>query len=420
MLFAQTLLAQSPWVAASVAFRPVGVTVNNSTFWTYGSHEGIASSTDGLEWTEHAVSEGTPAMLLGLSFPSDSFGFGYGTGGALVFTTDGGKTWTGKRAGTDTILMASFSDAAHGILRTAGAVYTYNEGTLQKVTMPKQVPSDFTRVPSVAALSPEHMAFAVSQGWRARTGFVYTNDSGKSWQFFEPPHIVVYQMFPVAGRYWSIGNETVDYDKPGGGYGIPAVLSSPDGASWQHTAADVHPCHWEGCHTCNVSGCLASSSLILRPFAAVAKLSGIPSGPLTVNWAATDDQICTVAANIQCAPLVKAGDTSKPGSPAPDSRGWPPLAEPKGDGLLRCISCGLDPVFIDNAANGRIKIHLRLAVGADGVPEEVNIEKAPSPALQQKLTEEVRNWLFEAPVKDGKPVRVSTATDLTILVMRPR
>lgn len=416
----QMLHAQSPWTATSVTFRPVGITTNGSTFWAYGGHEGIASSIDGREWLTHPVSEGSQASLLGLSFSSPSFGFAYGTGGALAFTTDGGQTWTARTVGAETILMASFADPDHGILRTLSSVYLYNGGTLQKVVPPKQVPTDFTYVPSVAALSPEHMAFTVSQGWRSRTGFVYTNDAGNSWQFFEPPHITVYQFLRVGDRYWAIGNETVDYDKPGGGYGVPALLSSQDGFSWQHAPADVHPCHWEGCYSCDVSGCLASSVLLIRPFAAPATLSGIPAGPLTANWAATKDRICTVTANLECAPLAEAADPSKPGPPSPEDRRWPALGEPKGKGLLRCISCSLDPVFIDNSSSGIYKVHLRLVVGADGVPKEVALENAPSPALQGKLTNEISNWLFEVPVKDGKAVQVSTAVDLTVRVLRPR
>src|ERR1700744_312218 len=95
ILLALTLSAQdsSPWVAAAIEFRPIGVVANGDAFWTFGSKEGIASSADGKSWQLRHKATSGGALLLGLEFPSSQFGFAYGTGGNVLFTTESGQSW---------------------------------------------------------------------------------------------------------------------------------------------------------------------------------------------------------------------------------------------------------------------------------------------------------------------------------------
>lgn len=419
ILLAMTSFAQdsSPWVATAIEFRPIGITTNSETFWAFGSNESIASSTDGKSWqSRHTVTGG--ALLLGLAFPSSQFGFAYGTGGLVLFTTDSGQTWTPQKFGTDTILVGSFSDPGHGIFRTASSIFYVANGEMHPVPIPSAVPKDFVFAPAVAALSAQNMTVALSQGWRSRTGFLSTVDSGKTWTFYEPPHITTYDLVLAGNQYWMVGTETVDYDKPGGGYGVPAVLSSSDGQQWQHTAANVRPCHWEGCDACNATGCLVSASTLIRPFAPVSSFNRIPSGHLTAAWAANSNTICTVDGNLYCAPLEPASDLEKAGSPQPGERILPRLGPEKISGALRCISCSLDPVFVDHNVGGRFTVHIAFVIGTDGVPESVSIDKAPSPAIEAKMRAEMLSWLFEPPMKDGNPVKVSSQGNITINVMQ--
>ena len=169
ILLALPLFAQdsSPWVPAAIEFRPIGVATNGDTFWTFGSNESIASSVDGKSWQPHHKAMRDGALLLGLQFPSPQFGFAYGTGGLVLSTTDSGKTWTSQKFGTDTILTASFSDPSHGIFRTASSIFYVANGQAQPVPIPSAVPKDFVYAPAVAALSPQNMTVALSQGWRS-------------------------------------------------------------------------------------------------------------------------------------------------------------------------------------------------------------------------------------------------------------
>ena len=408
-----------PWTAASVDFRPVGVITNGEVFWAFGSDEGIASSADGKCWhPQHRANTLGGPLLLGLEFPSAKFGFAYGTGGHVLFTADSGQTWSPENLGTETILAASFSDPSHGIFRTASSIFYVADGNLHAIPIPPSVPKSFVYAPAVAALSPQKFTVALSEGWRSRTGFVSTTDAGRSWTFYEPPHITTYDLVVSHDHYWIIGNETVDYDKPGGGYGVPAVMSSSDGQQWQHTTANIHPCHWEGCHDCNATACLVSSSMLIRPFVSPSSFNRIPPGHLTSAWAANANTVCTVDGKLYCAPLAVASDLEKVGEPQPSERILPRLEPPKNTGALRCIACGLDPVFVDPKVGGQFAVHFAVLIGVDGVPESVNIEKAPSPAIEAKMRAQMLLWLFEPPTKDGKPVKVSSQGNMTINVLR--
>jgi hypothetical protein len=422
MLLSLTLFAQapSPWVAATLGFRPIGVTTNGDTFWSFGSNEGIATSADGKSWQPSHQAPRDGALLLGLEFSSAQFGFAYGTGGLLLFTTDSGQTWTPQKFGTDTILTASFSDPRNGIFRTASAISYVADGELHPVPIPSTVPKDFVYAPAVAALSPENMTVALSEGWRSRTGFLSTIDGGKTWTFYEPPHITTYDLVVSDGRYWTVGNETVDYDKPGGGFGTPAVLSSSNGQQWQHTTANIRPCHWEGCDACNATGCLVSASMLIRPFVSSATFNRIPAGHLTAAWAANSNTICTVDGAVYCAPLAPASDLEKPGNPQPAEHILPRLGPQKDTGPLRCIACSLDPVFVDHSVGGRFTVHVAFTIGTDGIPESVSIEKAPSLAIEAKIRAEMLTWLFEPPMKNGNPVKVSSQGNITINVVQSK
>lgn len=418
-----TLLAPNSqvWTAASVAFRPVGVATNGEVFWAFGSDEGIASSTDGKSWqSQHGAGTHGSSLLLGLEFPSAKFGFAYGTGGHVLFTSDSGQTWTAEQFGTETILAASFSDSSDGIFRTASSIFYVAGGSLHPVIVPPSVPKSFVYAPAVAALSPQSMTVALSEGWRSRTGFLSTVDAGATWTFREPPHLTTYDLVVSNSDYWVVGNETVDYDKPGGGYGVPAVMSSSDAQQWEHTTANIHPCHWEGCHDCNPTGCLVSSSMLIRPFVSPSSFNRIPPGHLTAAWAANANTVCTVDGNVYCAPLAPAPDLEKAGEPQPAERILPRLEPRKDTGALRCIVCGLDPVFVDQNVGGRFTVHFTVLIGVDGVPESVSIDKAPSPAVEAKMHAEMLSWLFEPPTKDGKPVKVSSQGNMPINVVRSK
>lgn len=95
------------WRRSDPGFRAVGITSNHSALWVCGVGEGIASTTDGQHWEiKHHQGDGG-ALLLGIGFASDTFGYAYGTNGTFLTTEDGGSTWLPHHLGDQIILLAS-------------------------------------------------------------------------------------------------------------------------------------------------------------------------------------------------------------------------------------------------------------------------------------------------------------------------
>ncbi len=391
-------------------------------FWVCGPNESIASSPNGTEWTIHHHASSAGAMLFGIAFFSEKFGYAYGTGGTVLFTDDGGDTWEAKHFGTDTILLASFTDSTHGLLRTAPTLsYLDGSDVHHQIAQPEDSLKRFPFTPFLVALSPDKMAAVLSEGPYAESGFLATIDGGKSWSFYDPPSTGIKDLLRVDGKYWATGHEVVGKDKLGGGYGVPMATYSDDGTHWTHTSNEIHPCHWENCGICTSQGCLASGALIVDFFHQGTKYSAIPKDALTAKWAVVGQTICTLNQSIACAPLSTATNIeASPEVPMPKEQTLPPLGTKSATGTLRCVSCSLEPVFIDDKVQGRITVHITIQVGTDGTVETAKVDKSLSDALAEKLRSQMATWLFEPPKKDGQPIRVKNESDITVNVIRPR
>jgi hypothetical protein len=411
-----------PWHTSNPGFHPLAIASIEDNLWVCGPNESIASSSDGTAWTIHHHAPSAGAMLLGIEFLSPKFGYAYGTGGTILFTNDGGDTWETRHFGTDTILRASFADPTHGLVRTTPSLFYLNgSDVLHQIAQPADTLQRFPFTPFLVALSPDKMAAVLSQGPYAEAGYLSTIDGGKTWSFYDPPSTGIKDLLRVDGRYWATGHEVVDKDKPGGGHGVPMATYSDDVTHWTHTTNEIHPCHWEICGICNSRGCLASGTLLVNFFNQPTTYSAIPKGALTAKWAVVGKNICTLNQNVACAPLGKASDVeASPEVPLPHEQTMPRLGTRPPTGTLRCVSCSLEPVFIDEKVQGRITVHVVLQVGTDGTVESVSIEKSPSDSLTQKIREQMMTWLFEPPTKDGQPIRVKTESDMAVNVIRPR
>lgn len=415
--------AQTPaWLTSDPGFHPLAIVSNKSVFWVCGPNESIASSPDGKNWTVHHRASGAGAMLFGIDFFSSSFGYAYGTGGTVLFTNDGGDTWETRHFGSDTILAASFADPTHGLLRTAPSLFYLDGGeSLHQITQPFDVLQRFPFTPFLVALSPVKMTAVLTEGPYSEGGFLATIDGGKTWSFYDPPSTGIKDLLRVDGKYWAIGHEVVDKDKPGGGHGVPMATCSDDGTHWTHTTNEIHPCHWEICGICNSQGCLASGTLLVDFFHEGTTYSAIPEGALTAKWAVAGKNICTLNRSVTCASLGKASDVEvSPEVSLPDEQTIPRLGTKPPTGTLRCVSCSLEPVFIDAKVQGRVTVHIVLQVGLDGTVEVANIEKSPSASLSQRIHDQIMTWLFEPPTKDGQPIRVKTESDIAVNVIRSK
>jgi hypothetical protein len=419
----QTVTATNDWQPSHPGFRALAITSNHGAFWVAGVGEGISSSADGQHWDIKNPRKKDGATLVGIDFASDTFGYAYGTGGTLLTTEDGGNSWVPHHFADDNILLASLSDAAHGLFRTSQNLYLLGGSDSPKViSQPSDTMKRFAYTPFLVALTPTKMGALLSEGPYSEAGFLTTTDGGKTWSFYDPPSTGIASFLRVDGKYWATGHEVVGKGKPGGGGSVPLAMNSDDGLNWSHTSNDIHPCHWEICSVCTTNGCLASATLLADFFHQSTAFASIPKGDLTAKWAAIPDRICSIHQGVSCAALGKATDVeAAPAAPKPSEQAIPPLGTklPPGN-ALRCMACALEPAYIDDKVEGRFTIHISLQVGMDGTVESVTIQNAPSDSVQQKLHTQILDWLFEPPRKDGKPTRVATQSDLTISVIRPR
>jgi len=409
----------SSWSTADPGFRTVHITSSRTGLWVCGVGEGIASSEDGQHWQiKHHVDGG--ALLLGIGFTSDTFGYAFGTGGTVVTTTDSGATWSSKKFGAETILQASFADPTHGIVRTRTTLaYLNGDGVLHPVQASADVLQHFPYTMSLTSITPEKMGILLSQGQASEAGFLTTVDGGKTWSFYDPPSTGIASFLEVGGSYWASGHEVVDKDKPGGGHGVALAMSSSDGREWRHTTNDIHMCQAQTCGACTASGCLASDSLVVNFYGDKTTYLPIPKGALTSKWASVGLHVCSIGTVLSCTTASDIKDLPAAGGPLPAEQIPPPLnAKPSPPSVLTCVLCGITPIFVDDKLEGRISVPISFTVATDGTVESVDVKDISSPGLEKKIHDQIAQWLFEPPVQNGKPLRISTNSTLNITVMR--
>lgn len=419
-----SLFAQNPTPAPSpgASFRPVNITSTATELWICGVNEGIASSSDAHTWQVKHQADNGGALLLGINFSSAGFGYAFGTGGTILTTNDGGKTWTSQTFGTETILQASLSDASHGLVRTRTTLaYLNGDGALHPIHDPADVLQHFPYIASLAALTPEKMAVLLSQGPSSEAGFLSTIDAGKTWNFYAPPSTGIASFLRVGDLYWASGHEIVDKDKPGGGHSVALAMSSSDGRDWKRTTNDIHLCQSQTCGVCKSSGCLASDSLLVNFYGDKTAYLPAPTGSLTTKWASLGAHICSIGSDLSCTSATEVKDPSAAGGPEPDEQMPPPLNQkPSAPSVLTCIQCSLNPIFVDDKLEGRLPVTLSFTVRTDGTVGAIEAKGISSPALQKKVQDQIAQWLFEPPVQNGKPLQITTNANLNITVMRSK
>jgi hypothetical protein len=180
-------------------------------------------------------------------------------------------------------------------------------------------------------------------------------------------------------------------------------------------------CQAQTCGVCTVSGCLASDSLVVNFYGDKTTYLPIPKGALTSKWASTGLHICSVGTVLSCATTSEMKDLSAPGGPLPAEQVPAPLnAKPAAPSVLTCVQCSISPIYVDDNLEGRIPVPVSFTVDTDGTVQAVDVKGISSPGLQKKVHDEIAQWLFEPPLQNGKPFRISTNSTLNITVMRSK
>jgi hypothetical protein len=299
----------------------INTTSNRNLLWLCGSQEAIAvSRDDGDHWEIKHLENASQRTLLEVDFADANFGYATGTGGLFLTTTDGGETWVDRPMINEIIPQASFADEKHGLVKTAKSLLFTVDGGLHwsKVSEGQnaEVIHHFSHVFSLAALDDARMGVMLKEAGAQyySQAFLFTEDSGKSWNSPSIPNVTLYSFLRVGGLYWAVGTEVIHKDQPGGGYGVPIALYSPDGENWERSSADLSACQLEMCTLCNAQGCLYSNGGIAQFFSGrTALLEFPPNKGLTTRWASTDSAVCFAGGgHVECTSLKKVQAPSQP------------------------------------------------------------------------------------------------------------
>jgi hypothetical protein len=449
--------AQTPagWKTVSPGFTAQALLSHNNAMWAAGSGESIAASTDaGQHWVrKHENSSG--ALLLSFAFVTGKFGYAAGTGGTVIFTKDGGESWTAQRLAQESILQAAFADTEHGVIRTRSALLaTTDGGKSWNPVVPANDPDWSAKYPfteNMAALDSTHLLVRVSEGKLSDGEFLWTADGGATWSAnYLSNGAGRDNLFVAQGRYWTVGHEIVNKDKPGGGGSEPMAVTSKDGIDWEHRPVYYDVCHWHDCGGCTPQGCFAGQSSFV-PFSRILqdapgntpasasvqnaieqeKLGRFPAHLLTNQWALTGQTLCLLTQGvIDCTTLEPAASLdTKDESFDFDQSSWPPLHPTPGGALnlsiepalghgIRCIRCNLLRTYFSETGNsGPTPFEISFVVGTSGIAENFKLKGSLPDDVAARVRNAASSWIFEPPLENGKAKPVHETLSGTIFVM---
>jgi photosystem II stability/assembly factor-like uncharacterized protein len=402
-----TTCAASEWRSVELPARALNIAENNGTLWVCGADELIAASADGGNtWTaKHTAKNGS--LLLTIGFANEQFGYAVGTGGRAFITRDAGNTWVSVKVPSDVVYDADFADEKHGIVHTPQNIYTTSDGgaswTAVQINLAGEDLKGFSHVLSVVAADADHMAIVLSQGNSSAYAnkLFLTKDGGSTWASSDIPSTGLVKLTAHNGEYWFSGMEVIEKDKPGGGYGVPLVMHSPDGEKWTHLP------RWSKHEfsACGLQGCLYwdGAGIQLPPTSPVKFWSFAPEKVVTAKWAVAKGTICTVGTNLKCATVTTTEatplylDTSAPIAPPISA---PPLDAPPSKGL-QCLYCDYERFMVTSDFQGAADVQLKLHVGANGLVEQVAIIKATNSGIGERVAASARSWIFLPFIQDG-------------------
>ena len=426
LLFNSASSPASEWRTVALPTRALNIAENTGNLWVCGADELIAVSADGgKNWTtKHSVANGR--LLLSLGFANKQFGYAAGTGGVILVTTDSGDTWTPVNVPSQIVYQVSFSDPEHGIIQTPHTIYTTIDGGATwnpvQIDLSSEELKSFSHVLTVQAADANHMAIVLSEGNSSAYAYklLLSKDGGSKWSASDVPSTGLNRLFAHDGEYWFTGMEVIEKDKPGGGYGVPLVMHSPDGEKWTHLP------RWSKHEfsVCNSQGCLYwdGAAVQLPPATPLKFWSFPPEKVVTAKWAIANGTICTVGADLRCAVATET-QTMPPyldsSSPIPPPIAAPPLDAPAAQGL-QCLSCDFERIMVTPDYQGAAEVELKLHVGQNGLVDQAKIVHATNQGVGERLATTVRNWIFLPYIKEGAVHPAVTTVKLRVQAIKSR
>ncbi len=374
--------------------------------WAAGGGESIAVSSDAGEHWQYKHKDPKGALLLELRFVDRKFGYAAGTGGTVLFTEDGGETWTTQKLTDEAILQASFGDPQHGVIRTTSALLsTVNGGQTWQPVVPAADPDWLKKFPVTAAM------VALDKNWMtvrvARTAssanvgeFLWSGDGGQTWNTSSIDNTRIYDLFVARGAIWAAGYEGA----------VPMSFRQVDGTKWEHVPVNFEACHWPGCGGYTPQGYFAGTDFVLLNENGRETLATFPRREVLTNqWAQTDNQLCVISSrSIECTTL-QPTKTVKMNRDMPswEQAGFAGIGKiPKTN--PQCIRCELQGLyFAKTASAGPLDLRISFAIEPSGGVSDTQVTGDVPDEVRSKILQEAQAWLFEPFHKNGEPTAVN-------------
>jgi hypothetical protein len=214
--------------------------------------------------------------------------------------------------------------------------------------------------------------------------------------------------------------EVIEKDKPGGGYGVPVVMHSPNGENWTHLP------RWSKNEfsECNSQGCLYwdGAGVQLPPANPVSFWTFPPEKKVTAKWAVAKQNICSVGTALTCAVVATTqtmpvyADSSSPIAPLISA---PPLDARESQGL-QCLYCDFERIMVTTDYQGVAEVQLKIYIGQNGLVDQAEILRATNSGIGERIAASARNWIFVPFMKDGVVHPANTTVKLRVQAIKSK
>lgn len=412
-------LLRADWMQPTPPFVPLAIAANGNSLWICGPNASVASSTDGGNHWEIRTAKDGAGSLLSIRWTDSKLGVAGGTGGLVMMTLDGGTKW--QRVPTsfiEPVLDASFADDQHGIvLLTSSVMYTADGGKHWITALPSSSvePRWFKFVLSVAALDGQHAVVLAKEGpaqyYAGR--LLATVDAGATWKVTDIEHTTLNNLLNTHNQLWLVGTEVIERENRGG-HAVPVTFHSPDAVTWERGPKPLIDTNY----ACKPEGCLMWNGALFDPFVPNGSIHTFPNSPtLSTQWAATENRICTLSPQLQCADIAVAKTLPERGGPAPQLAATQ-LRATTSDIGGRCIRCDYPHILVNEQFDGKATVKLSILARSDGTVSSVEVLKTPNADVGTALAHAANTWIFYPVFRDGIAVPTKRNLELTVAVIK--